>query len=213
MFVPPKFREDRLDKLHAIIRKNPFATLVTISSNGIVANHIPFVLDIDTEYGAHGCLRGHVALANSVWKDYWKDEQKDIQPQSDVLVIFQGLDSYISPGWYPSKREHGKVVPTWNYLTVHASGKMTATKDAQWLKRQITALTNQHESDRAEPWAVSDAPSDFIDSQIKGIVGLEVVITDLTGKAKLSQNRSTEDRAGVVEGLRSQHDPMADEIP
>ena len=206
MFVPPKFREDRLDKLHGLMRRNPFATLVTIGSDGIVANHIPFVLDTESEHshGEFGCLRGHVALANPVWKE--------CQPDSEVLIIFQGLDAYISPSWYPSKREHGKVVPTWNYMTVHASGKMKTITDAQWLKDQITALTHQHERDRPEPWAVSDAPSDFIDSQIKGIVGLEIDISKLVGKSKLSQNRSMADRAGVVEGLRDERDPMADEV-
>ena len=204
MFVPPKFREDKLDKLHDLMRRNPFATLVCIGNDGIVANHIPFILDTKTEHGEFGCLQGHVALANPVWKE--------CQPDSKVLVIFQGLDAYISPSWYPSKREHGKVVPTWNYMTVHASGKMKITKNAQWLKDQITALTHQHERDRPEPWAVSDAPSDFIDSQIKGIVGLEIVISELVGKSKLSQNRSAADRAGVVEGLRDELDPMADEV-
>jgi len=204
MFVPPKFREDNIDKMHQLIRNNSFATLVTLGSNGITANHIPFVLKSSSEHGELGCLQGHVALANPVWKDFQPD---------NVLVIFQGLDAYISPGWYPSKREHGKVVPTWNYMTVHANGKMSTTKDAQWLKAQISALTHQHESSRSEPWAVSDAPADFIDSQVKGIVGIEIAISELVGKSKLSQNRSAADRAGVVQGLRGELDPMADEIP
>jgi transcriptional regulator len=204
MFVPPKFREDNIDKLHELIRKNPFATLVTLGSNGITANHIPFVLKTSSEHGELGCLQGHVALANPVWKDFQPD---------DVLVIFQGLDAYITPSWYPSKREHGKVVPTWNYMTVHANGKMSTTKDAQWLTDQISALTHQHESNRSEPWAVSDAPADFIDSQVKGIVGIEIAISELVGKSKLSQNRSAADRAGVVLGLRGELRPMADEIP
>lgn len=187
MYQPPLFKEDRPEVLHALIQAHPFATLVSHGAAGLAADHIPMVL-----YPGEGLLRGHIAIANPLAK---------AEAGAEVLAIFQGPHSYISPGWYPTKQEHGKVVPTWNYAVVHAAGRIAYQRDPAWLLAHLNALTAQHEGGRAAPWAVSDAPDDFIARQMKGIVGVEVAITDLTGKWKVSQNRTAADQAGVVAGL------------
>ena len=193
MYRPPAFRLDALDEQHEVIRRHPLATLITRSGEGVVANHIPFM--IDAERGDKGVLRAHVARANPLWGTH--------PSESEVLVIFAGIDHYISPSWYATKRETGKVVPTWNYVAVHAWGPLQVFEDPEWLREQIGALTALHEAESAAPWAVTDAPADFIAGQIKSIVGIEVPITRIEGKVKASQNRHRADREGVVEGLNA----------
>lgn len=190
MYQPAHHREDRLDVQHALIRAHPFGTLVTLGSEGIVANSIPFIVQPGGQYGV---LRGHVARANTQWRDF--------NSAVDALVVFQGSDTYITPSWYETKRETGKVVPTWNYVTVHAWGPMRTTDDPDWLAEQIDSLTRHLEGLRPEPWRVSDAPNAFIAAQLKGIVGIEIPISRIEGKWKVSQNRPEADRRGVVDGL------------
>jgi transcriptional regulator len=195
MYQPPHHREDRLEVQHALIRAHPFGTLITLGSDGIVANSIPFVLEPG---GPFGVLKGHVARANTQWRD--------VDAAVEALVVFQGVEGYITPSWYETKRETGKVVPTWNYVMVHAWGPMRAVEDRDWLAAQIAALTRQHEANRAQPWAVGDAPPSFVAAQLKGIVGIEIPISRMEGKWKVSQNRPAADRAGVVSGLRAAGD-------
>jgi transcriptional regulator len=195
MYQPPHHREDRLAVQHALIRAHPFGTLVTLGSTGLAANSIPFIL---TPGGAFGVLQGHLARGNPQWRDF---DQK-----VDALVIFQGPQRYITPSWYATKRETGKVVPTWNYAIVQARGTMRVVEDGDWLAAQIAALTRRMEEGRAEPWAVADAPDEFVAAQIKGIVGIEIPIRAIEGKWKVSQNRPAADRAGVVGGLRAEGD-------
>lgn len=192
MYLPKHFEETRVEVLHELIRAYPLGTLVTLTAGGLDANHIPFEVDPDPR--PFGTLRGHVARANPVWRE--------ASPGADALVIFQGPDTYISPSWYPTKRETGKVVPTWNYVVVHAHGTPRFIDDRAWLRAFVEKLTDRHEAQRREPWKVTDAPADYIDKQVGAIIGLEVPVTRLAGKWKLSQNRPAHDRAGVVEGLR-----------
>lgn len=191
MYQPPHFREDRLDVLHDLIRAHPLATLVAVGPDGLVANHLPLVLH--AELSANGTLRGHVARANPLWRTF--------DPAIDALAVFRGPDSYITPSWYPSKKQHGRVVPTWNYAVVHASGPLRVFEDAAWLRAQVEELTFRQERDRPVPWAVSDAPDDYIARQLKGIVGIELPISRIEGKWKVSQNRGDRDRRGVSRGL------------
>lgn len=204
MYRPKHFEETRVEVLHGLIRTCPLGALVTLTAAGLEANHIPF--EVDPESGPAGTLHGHVARANPVWRD--------IRPGTEALVIFRGPDTYITPSWYPTKRETGKVVPTWNYIVAHAYGTPRFIDDRAWLRAFVEKLTDRHESQRREPWKVSDAPADFIDRQVGAIIGLEIPITRLIGKWKVSQNRPAHDRAGVVEGLlREGHQPgvtMAD---
>ncbi len=204
MLIPPIYREDRIECLHSLLSNNPFGTLVTVSEAMPVADHIPFVLHASEVDGDLGTLRGHVAIANPVWKS--------VEAEQEVLVIFQGASAYISPNWYASKQEHGKVVPTWNYMVVHARGKLTIKRDSTWLLAHLNSLTGQHEAGQKTPWKVSDAPSDFIDRQVRGIVGVEIVITDLVGQWKLSQNKDAADYAGVVEGLTAENSGMVEHM-
>ena len=200
MYQPPHHREDRLDVLHPLIRAHPLGALVTFGAGGLSANLIPFILN--SAASPKGVLKCHVARANPQWRDF--------DPAVEALVIFQGAERYITPSWYAAKREHGKVVPTWNYATVQARGPMRAIEDRDWLAAQIAALTAANESRRAEPWAVADAPESFVQSQIKGIVGIEISISRIEGKWKVSQNRPEADRAGVVAGLREAGEESAD---
>jgi transcriptional regulator len=192
MYLPGHFTEERVEPLHELMRKQPFAILISGSGNGIAVTHLPLVLDPAPP--PWGTLRGHVARANSHWRE--------LEANGDALAIFLGPQGYISPSWYPAKRAHGKVVPTWNYMAVHAHVRVRVVRDAAWLRRLVEALTERHESGAAEPWSVSDAPPDYIDQMLRGIVGFEMSITQIEGKWKLSQNRSAEDRRGVIEGLR-----------
>lgn len=194
MYLPPLFREDDLGTQHDLIRSHPLGLLICAGSNGLEANPIPFV--IDPTSGEKGTLRCHVARANPVWRE--------LQHVTECLVVFQGPQAYITPTWYPTKRETAKVVPTWNYAMVHAWGRPQVIEDAAWLRRQIEALTTQQEAPRPEPWAVGDAPEPFVAAQIRAIVGIEIAIARIAGKWKVSQNRAEVDRAGVVAGLRAQ---------
>lgn len=194
MYVPKHFEETRTDVLHSFMRAHPFATLVTRTADGLEANHIPF--HTDAARGPFGTLVGHVARANPVWKQTLADEE--------TLVVFQGPHGYVSPSWYPTKRETGKVVPTWNYAAVHAYGRVRFIEDRLWLRGLVVLLTTTHELGRPEPWAVDDAPADFIEAMLGGIVGVEILVTRLVGKRKLSQNRPREDRRGVVAGLSAE---------
>jgi len=190
MYIPPAFEENDIGSLHATIRAARLATFVTATTDGLIATPLPMILD-ESE-GPHGTLYGHVARANPQWK---------LAPIGDAMAVFMGPDAYVTPSWYATKRDTGKVVPTWNYVAVHAYGPVEFFDDATRLRDIITRLTNLHESPRAEPWAVTDAPDDFIKSQLRGIVGLRMPIARIDGKRKMSQNRSAEDRAGVVDGL------------
>ncbi len=194
MYRPPAFREDRLETLHALIAAHPLATLVTAGADGLNATLIPFTIASDR--GEKGTLRAHLAKAN--------DQVRALRESTEVLVIFQGPESYITPSWYASKAEHGKVVPTWNYVVVQAWGKPCTIDDAEWLRAQIDELTRKQEQTRNEPWSVTDAPEPFIASQVRGIIGLEIPIARIEGKWKVSQNRPEMDRKTVVEGLRAE---------
>ena len=191
MFVPNHFQEQRPEILHELMRARPLATLVTLSAEGLNANHVP--LHLSQEPGPFGTLRGHVARENPIWQDFDAD--------AEVLAIFHGPEAYITPSWYPSKKRTGKVVPTWNYAVVHAYGRMKVVEDAVWLRAQLEALTAQNEAAFAQPWHLDDAPVDFIAKLTEAIVGLEITITRLVGKWKAGQNQPREDRAGAAHGL------------
>lgn len=190
MYVPPAFREDDLAALHGTMQETRLANLVTATAEGLIATPLPLLLAPDE--GPCGTLYGHVARANPQWR---------LPPAGEAMALFMGPDAYVSPSWYPSKLEHQKVVPTWNYIAVHAYGPAEFFEDADRLLEVVTRLTNRHEQSRAKPWTVTDAPEAFIRSQLKGIVGLRLPIARLEGKRKMSQNRSAEDRAGVAAGL------------
>ena len=185
MYVPDPFREDRPDVLHLAMRQIGFATLVT---GDLDANHLPMLLEAK---GEGSVLRGHVARANPVWK----------QGDGTALAIFLGPHAYVSPNWYPSKAQTGKAVPTWNYITVHARGPVRWVQDGEWLRANVTALSQAHEAGQPAPWQVSDAPASYVDGLLRAIVGFELTIESLQGKYKLSQNRDAADRAGVREAF------------
>ena len=194
MYLPKHFDESRIAVLHELIREHPLGTLVTLTANGLDANHLPF--EVDPQPAPLGTLRGHVARANPLWREFTRD--------AEALVIFQGASTYVSPSWYPTKRKTGEVVPTWNYAVVHARARVRVVDEREWLRGLVERLTRRHESGRADPWKITDAPADYIERQLGAIVGLELPIARLTGKWKVSQNRPPEDRAGVVEGLLRQ---------
>lgn len=193
MYIPTQFDEPDIDVMHELIRDRPLATLVTMSSQGLNANHIP--LHLVTEPRPFGTLRGHVARANPIWHDF----QADIE----LLAIFHGPDAYITPSWYATKKETGKVVPTWNYAVVHAHGTLRIIDDAEWMREQLEALTAHNEAQLPRPWAVSDAPSEFTEKLIGAVIGIEITITKLSGKWKVSQNQPSQNQASVIEGLES----------
>lgn len=195
MYVPEAFAETDLSTLHALMREHPLATLITLNENALQASHVPLVLY--PEEGPYGTLRGHLARANPQWSN--------VDASVETLCIFHGPEAYITPSWYETKKEHGKVVPTWNFVTVHACGPLVVKKDAEWLLQNVNAVTDQHEIPRADRWQVSDAPNRFVQSMLRGIVGIEIRLTSLQGKWKLSQNRPDEDRKGVVQGLVREH--------
>ena len=190
MYIPRVNKEERIPVLHKLMEDQPFASLITMGSSGLFASHIPMVLD---RSGAMGQLRGHISRANTQWRDY--------TPSVEALAIFSGPQHYVTPNWYPEKQDTGKVVPTWNYVVVHAYGYLKIIEDAEWLMAHLASLTNIHEAGSTVPWKVGDAPADYIASQMKGIVGLEMTIERLEGKWKVSQNRSEQDRSGVAKGL------------
>jgi len=192
MYLPTHFEETRTDVLHALIRNHPLGTLVTLDAGGTLqANPIPFLVDPGPM--AHGTLRGHVARANPLWRETRGDV--------DALVVFQGTQSYISPGWYPSKAEHGKVVPTFNYVVVQARGRLRAVDDTAWVRALVARLTDRFEATRPAPWGIDDAPADYIATMLRAIVGIEIELGSLVGKWKVSQNRNAADREGAVAGL------------
>lgn len=191
MYIPKHFDQPRIEVLHELIRARPLATLVTLSSGGLNANHIPLHLSQDP--APLGTLRGHVARSNPVWSDFTQDVE--------VLAIFHGPDAYITPSWYPTKAETGRAVPTWNYAVAHAYGALRIIEDASWLRAHLETLTAHNEASFPEPWRVSDAPRDYTDKLLAGVVGIEVVITRLSGKWKVSQNQPPQNQAGVVAGL------------
>ncbi len=198
MYLPAHFAESRPQVLGDFIAAHPLGLLVTQNrAGGIDANSVPFFLDAGDDE-TPGVLRAHVARANPLWKEARDDV--------DALVVFQGPHGYVSPAWYPSKAEHGKVVPTWNYVMVQARGRLRAVDDKAWLRAFVTRLTDHHEGGRAAPWAVTDAPADFIEATLGAIVGIEIRLSSLVGKWKVSQNRSAADRAGVAAGLLRERD-------
>lgn len=202
MYLPVHFREDRLDVLHGFVERHPLGTLIASRNGELTADHVPMLLARDQ--GAKGTLRGHVARANPLWRTAGDG--------TDVLVIFQGADAYVSPSWYPSKKEHGQVVPTWNYAVVHARGRIHWFADAPRLHALVCALTDHHELAKPEPWAVTDAPESYVASMLKAIVGFEIGISELVGKFKSSQNRSDTDRNGVRDGLQPRDDNDLNEL-
>jgi transcriptional regulator len=199
MYVPPHFAEARPEVLQQLMRQHPLAVLVTLGVDGLNANHIP--LEYDPEPAPSGTLRGHVARANPVWRDF--------STEVEALTVFQGPQQYITPSWYPTKADTGMVVPTYNYLVVHAHGPLRVIDDPAWLRQLVGRLTSHFEAERPAPWQVTDAPDDFIAQQLRAIVGIEIPVTRLVGKWKASQNRSRADREGVVRGLRELGDPEA----
>lgn len=196
MYVPAHFSVPDNEALHGLIRENPLGILVTHGESGLAANHLPF--ELAPREGEHGVLRAHVARGNGVWKD--------IGDGAEVLVIFRAEDAYVSPNWYPSKHEFHKQVPTWNYRVVHAYGKIAIRDDETFLRGLVGRLTLTYEASQPVPWRMSDAPKDYIDAMLKAIVGLQIDITRLVGKFKLSQNRELRDRISLGETLKKQGD-------
>jgi len=201
MYTPASFREERPDVLHGLITAHPLGALVHQDEHGLTADHLPFEIAAPTPEAPFGTLRAHVARANPVWKT--------AGAQQEVLVIFQGPHAYITPAWYAEKQESGKVVPTYNYALVHAHGPLRVIDERDWLLDLVTRLTSQHEAQHARPWAVSDAPADYIDKLLKAIVGIEIPLTRLTGKWKLGQNRSQQDQSRMAAGLAASDMPAA----
>ena len=191
MYQPPQFREDRLEVQQALIRAHPLGLLITAGADGLTANAIPFL--IDGSRGAFGMARALLARANDQWRELARG--------AECMFVFQGPQAYVSPSWYPTKKETGKVVPTWSYVMVHIWGRPRVIEDEVWLRGQVDGLTMTPEADRPEPWRVGDAPEAFVAAQIRGIVGLEIPIDRIEGKWKVSQNRSEADRLGVARGL------------
>ena len=191
MYVPPPFKEEDVSVLHDVIRRSGLGTLVTLGADGIEASHVPMLLD--SEPAPYGTLHGHVASSNPQWQR--------AAPDSHALAIFLGPDAYVSPSWYATKQETGKVVPTWNYVAIHVYGPLRFFDDSDQLLAHVTKLTERQEGRRAAPWAVTDAPEDYIRGQLKRIIGFAMPIARLEGKWKMSQNRPARDRVGVVEGL------------
>jgi len=202
MYLPKPFAETDLEARHGLIRARPLATVVTLSSEGINANHIPLLLREMPE--PYGKLQGHVPRANPLTHDLIRG--------TESLAVFHGPDGYITPSWYATKKQHGKVVPTWNYSVVHAYGHLEIIDDPEWVRLQVEALTNENESRFSDPWKVSDAPRSYTDRMIRGLVGIEIVITRLLGKTKASQNQPDANRAGVIEGLKNLGDDNSDAL-
>ena len=199
MYVPKFNEENDLSTLHELIKSKPLGMWSAIADGTIVINHIPFVLHENR--GKFGTLVGHVARSNTIWKDF--------SEESDSVVVFQGEQAYITPSWYPSKHKHGKAVPTWNYVVVHAHGMPRKIEDPDWLLIHLNELTDIHERGQSLPWKVSDAPAEFIHQLTKSIVGIEIPINAISGKWKLGQNRPEPDKLGVIAGLRSTEEEEA----
>ncbi|WP_184877998.1 FMN-binding negative transcriptional regulator [Mesorhizobium sangaii] len=196
MYVPPHFDEPSQEALHDLIETSALGVLITHGRSGLDANHIPF--DLNRSQGENGTLRCHVARNNPVWQD--------VATGDEVLVVFRAGDAYISPQWYPSKQEFHKQVPTWNYIVAHAYGRITIHDDERYVRRNVAKLTHRHEAAQPVPWKMGDAPRDFIDTMVKAIVGLEIEVTRLVGKTKLSQNKEVRDISNAGEMLNAQGD-------
>ena len=194
MYLPKHFEQPDLDAMARLLAAHPLATLAWNSADGLTAEHLPLMWERGAGDGPLGTLRGHVARANPLWRE---------AAGAAVLAAFQGPQAYITPSWYPSKAATAKVVPTWNYAVVHARGSLRVTEDAAWLRALVGRLTDTHEASRAHRWQVDDAPADYIEQMLRAIVGIEIEVTRLQGKWKVSQNRSAADRAGVAAGLES----------
>jgi transcriptional regulator len=191
MYVPAEFEETQIEVLHELIKQYPLGILLTNGQSGLDANHLPF--ELDTEAAELGVLHAHVARKNPVWQD--------VQDGDEVLVVFRAGDAYISPQWYPSKQEHHQQVPTWNYRVIHAHGKVKIRDDERYVRGVVARLTRTHEAMQAEPWKMSDAPKDYIETMLKAIVGIEIEITKIQGKSKLGQNKEHRDIVGVAHAL------------
>jgi transcriptional regulator len=196
MYNPNRFVETRLDVLHTLVMQHPLATLVTHGPDGLAADHIPFEIAAPTDAAPFGVLRAHVARANPLWR----------LSGTQVLAVFQGPSAYISPSLFAEKAISGKVVPTWNYATVHAAGEMIAIEDKEWLLAFVNRLTDRFEAPRAEPWAVDDAPKPYIDALLNAIVGIEIPIARLDGKWKINQDDTTADRVKIAAGLGAERE-------
>ena len=193
MYIPKHFDEPRIEVMQALMRDYPLTTLVTLSASGLNANHIPLHW-VEEDGSSYGSLRGHIARSNPLWTDF--------DPQTEVLAVFQAENAYISPSWYAIKPQTGKVVPTWNYAAVHAYGKLRIIDDPAWIRRQLEKMTDEFEAGFPEPWSVADASADFTERLITQIIGIEISVTRLQGKWKVSQNQSPENRNSVIEALR-----------
>jgi transcriptional regulator len=196
MYLPDVFHETNFSAIVALIARYPLATLVTLQGGKIVADHIPFLLDAEGK-----TLRAHVARANPLWRTF--------DPSGDALAIFSGVAHYVTPSWYASKREAGKVVPTWNYEVAHVYGRMRAIDNVDWVHSLLRDLTGRQEAGRSDPWALEDAPAEFIAAQLKAVVGIEISVSHIEAKRKFSQNRTAADRAGVIAGLLTEGDEDA----
>lgn len=192
MYRPEHFIESRLDELHGIIRQHPFGMLVARRTGGLDADHLPF--ELDTSSGPFGTLLAHIARANPL--------SAEVEPDTEVLVVFRGPHGYISPSWYPSRQQTQRSVPTWNYEVVHAHGRLRIVDDERFVRGVVARLTRRHEAGEPHPWKMTDAPADYVDAMLTRIVGLEVGITRLEGKRKLGQNREARDVEGAVGALR-----------
>jgi transcriptional regulator len=202
VYLPPHFTAPEAAGVAAFVDAVAAADLVTFDGTNPVASLIPIIWDRDS--GEYGRLLGHLALANPQWQS--------VAAGTTALAIVHGPQAYVSPGWYPSTARHGRTVPTWNYVTVHFTGPLTVHRDPEWLRGVVTRLTERHEKPRPAPWAVTDAPPDYINGQLRGIVGVELTIAMVEAKHKLSQNRSAEDQAAVAEALRAEPGPGAADI-
>lgn len=201
MYVPSHFEESRVERLHDLIDEFPFGILLTNGTQGLDANHLPF--QIVRDQGPFGTLLGHVARANPIWREVGEDDE--------VLVVFRGGDAYISPNWYPSKHETHRQVPTWNYRVVHAHGRIVFHDDERFVRGVVARLTRTHEATQPAPWKMSDSPRDYMDAQVRAVVGVEIQITRLVGKSKLGQNKEQRDIEGAARGLKDQgRDEVAD---
>ncbi|PCE26446.1 transcriptional regulator [Paraburkholderia acidicola] len=196
MYIPAHFAVPDAEALHRMIREHPLGILIASTPGGLDANHIPFELTPDE--GEHGTLRAHVARSNPIWQD--------VKDGDEVMVVFRGEEAYVSPTWFPSKHEFHKQVPTWNYKVVHLHGKIRIRDDERFVRGMVARLTRTHEASLPKPWKMSDAPADYIDTMLKAIVGIEIEVTRITGKFKLSQNRELRDRLSLGEALKARGD-------
>lgn len=202
MYIPKHFEETNIEVLHEFIKCNPFAALITNTEDGLNAEHIPVYLN--TENANRVCVQGHIATSNSLWKRSSHGQE--------CLLIFQGSNAYITPTWFPSKETNGRVVPTWNYSVVHVKGTIEFIHEPEWKIELLNNLTDAHENKLENPWRVSDAPTEFIEKLLPAIVGFEIIVNEVHGKFKLSQNQSQENRGGIAQGLEKQGHEMAGQI-